>query len=128
MEVASPSVEVVVAEVLPLVVVQSRPGEPLNIPSFLAVEVIHAPQSVCAKDDAPENIDDMSVTLDTSHCDRSRLNDFAERNILLMSFTLDTSHFERSPVNNVASQNILVIRVTLDTSHCEMSPLNAAAP
>ena len=47
-------------EVLPLEgVVQIRPNEPTNIPSLSAVEVSHAPQSVCAKDDAPENISSM---------------------------------------------------------------------
>ena len=29
------------------------PDEPSNIPSFSAVEVSHAPQRVCVKDDAP---------------------------------------------------------------------------
>ena len=33
-----------------LVVRQCRPDEPMNILSFFAVEVHHAPQSVCAKD------------------------------------------------------------------------------
>ena len=62
-----------VVEVLVLVV-QIRPDERKNIPSLSAVEVGHAPQSVCAKDDAPENIDSMLVTLDTSHLERSPLN------------------------------------------------------
>ena len=44
----------------------------------------------------------MLATLDTSHFERSRVNDLAERNIELMSFTLDTSHFEISPLNDVA--------------------------
>ena len=80
MEVVSLLEEVVVVEVLVLVVVQIRPDESLNIPSFSAVEVIHAPQSVCAKDDAPENISFMSVTLDTSHLETSPWNVFALRN------------------------------------------------
>ena len=58
---------VVVVEVLVLVVVQIRPGEPLNIPSLSAVEVSHAPQSDWSKSDAKRNIKLMSVTLDTSH-------------------------------------------------------------
>ena len=69
---------VVVVEVLVLVVVQIRSDEPSNIPSLFAVEVSHAPQSVCAKDDAPLNISSMLVTLDTSHLERSPLNDDAE--------------------------------------------------
>ena len=32
---------------------QSRPREKENISVLSAVEVLHAPQSVCAKDDAP---------------------------------------------------------------------------
>ena len=68
---------VVVVEVLVLVVVQSRPEEPLNIPSLSAVEVTHVPQSVCAKDDAPLNISAMVVTLDTYHLEMSLLNDDA---------------------------------------------------
>ena len=48
-------VEVVVLEVVEVVVLvmQSRPDEPSNIPSFSAVEALHDPQSVCAKDEAP---------------------------------------------------------------------------
>ena len=34
------------------VVVQIRPREPSNIRSLYAVETIHAPQSVCANDEA----------------------------------------------------------------------------
>ena len=71
---------VVVVEVLVLVV-QISPGELSNIPSLSAVEVSHAPQSVCAKDDAPENISSMLVTLDTSHLEMSLLNDDAELNM-----------------------------------------------
>ena len=69
---------VVVAEVLVLVVVQIRPDEPSNILSLSAVEVSHAsPQSVCANDDAPENISSMLATLDTSHLEIPPLNDDA---------------------------------------------------
>ena len=66
-------------EVLPLEgVVQIRPNEPSNIPSLSAVEVSHAsPQRVCAKDDAPENISSMLVTLVTSHLEIPPLNDDA---------------------------------------------------
>ena len=46
---------------------QIRPDEPSNIPSLSAFEVLHAPRSDCAKDDAPLNISSMLVTLDTSH-------------------------------------------------------------
>ena len=69
-------VVVVVVEVLVLVV-PIRPGEPSNIPSLSAVEVSHAPQSDCEKDDAPKNISFMLVTLDTSHFERSPLNEYA---------------------------------------------------
>ena len=68
---------VLVVEVTVVLAVQRRPGESLNIPSLSAVEVIHAPQSVCAKDDAPENISSMLITLDTFHLERSPLNDDA---------------------------------------------------
>ena len=34
------------------VAVQSRPDEPTNISVLSAVEVLHAPQSECEKDDA----------------------------------------------------------------------------
>ena len=43
---------VVIVEVLALLV-QIRPDESSNIASLSAVEVSHAPQSVCANDDAP---------------------------------------------------------------------------
>ena len=78
MEVASLLEEVVVAEVLVLVVVQIRPDEPSNILTLSAVDVLHTPQSVCANDDAPENMSTISVTLDTSHLEMSPLNDVAE--------------------------------------------------
>ena len=56
---------------------QIRPDEPSNIPSLSAFEVNQAPQSVCANDDAPWNIPAMLATLDTSHLERSMLNDDA---------------------------------------------------
>ena len=71
-------VVVMSVEVLVLVVVQSRPGEPSNIPFLYALDVTHVPQSVCAKDDALENMSHMFVTQDTSHLERSLLNDDAE--------------------------------------------------
>ena len=45
----------VIVEVF-ILAVQIRPDEPSNIPSLSAVEAPHLPQSVCAKDDAPENM------------------------------------------------------------------------
>ena len=76
-------VEVVVVEVdVKLVadlVAQISPDEPSNISSLLAFEVSHAsPQSVCAKDDALENILSMLITRDTSHLEMSPLKDDAE--------------------------------------------------
>ena len=69
---------VMVVEVL-AVGMQIRPDESSNIPSFFAfLEVYHAPHSVCAKDDAPENIFAMLITLRTSHLEMSPLNDDAE--------------------------------------------------
>ena len=75
---------VVVVATLGLVVVwvvHIRPDEPSNIAILFAVEVLHAPQSVCAKDDAPENISSMSITLETSHLDMSLSNDVAYANM-----------------------------------------------
>ena len=92
---------VVVVEVL-ILSAQIRPGEPSNIRYLSAVEVTHAPQSVCAKDDAPENISSILVTLETSHLERSLLNDLAEKNMSSMLVTLDTSHLDRSPLNDDA--------------------------
>ena len=117
-----PSPLVVVAEVL--VLVQSLPDESSNIPALFAAEVIHAPHSVCAKDDAPLNMCFMSVTLDTSHLEMSQLNDDAEKNIPNISVTLDTSHLEMSPLKDDAELNIVLMFVTLDTSHLDMLPLN----
>ena len=65
-------------EVGVVLVVQIRPDDPSNIPFLSAVEVCHAPQSVCVNDVAPENISSMLVTLNTSHSERSVLNDDAE--------------------------------------------------
>ena len=61
-----------------LLVVQICPDEPSNIPTLSAVEVCQWPQRVCAKDDAPENIPAIVVTLDTFHLEMSNLNDVAE--------------------------------------------------
>ena len=64
-------------EVILLIDVQSLPDEPSNISVLSAVEVVHAPQSVCVNDDAPANIPNILVTLDTSHVEMSPLNDGA---------------------------------------------------
>ena len=66
MQAVLPVDEVVIVEVL-VMITQIRPGESSNIPSLSAVEVLHLPQRVRAKDDAPENILCMWATLDTSH-------------------------------------------------------------
>ena len=98
MEVGVLLVEVVVETAALLM--QIRPGELSNILSLSAVEVPHAPQSVCAKDEASKNISSMLVTLDTSHLETSPLNDDAEANTPNMLVTLDTSHMETSPLND----------------------------
>ena len=50
-------VEVVVLAVgVVALVMQICPNEPANILSFFAVDVLHAPQSVCVKDDAEANM------------------------------------------------------------------------
>ena len=67
---------VVVVEVL-ILAMQIRPNEPANIRCLSAVEVTHAPQSVCANDDAPLNMTFMPVTLDTSQLEMSPLKDDA---------------------------------------------------
>ena len=46
---------VMVVDVLAMIV-QIRPDDPSNIPALSAVEVSHAPQSVCAKDEASLNM------------------------------------------------------------------------
>ena len=54
------------------------PEEPVNMLSFVAFDSIQeTPQSIWAKDMAPLNILLISVTADTSHADRSWLNDSA---------------------------------------------------
>ena len=70
--------EVVVVVGVIVLVVQIPPEELSNISVLSAVEVYHAPQSVCVKDDAPLNISAILVTLDTSHLERSPLNNDAE--------------------------------------------------
>ena len=85
-----------------VLVEQSCPGESSNIPPLSANEVSHAPQSVWAKDDAPEKISCILNTLDTSHLEMSPLNDDACENMRTMSVTLDTSHSEMSLLNDIA--------------------------
>ena len=60
---------------------QIFPDEPSNMFALLAFEVLHLPQSACAKDDALLNILFMLVTPDTSQLEMSMLNDNAESNI-----------------------------------------------
>ena len=72
---------VLLLEVLMVVlVVQICPErESANMVSLFAVELSQAsPQSVCSKANALQNMRCMSVTLDTSHLERSPLNDDAE--------------------------------------------------
>ena len=103
------------------------PDEPSNIDVCFAVEWTQAnPQSLRLKSVAPKNMPCMSFTLDTSHFDRSPLNDVAPRNISRMSFTLDTSHLERSLSNNFALANMRLISVTRDTSHVPIGPCGPA--
>ena len=56
---------------------QIRPDESTNIERLFAVDVLHAPHRVCANDDAPENMPNILITLDTSHLEMSPLNDVA---------------------------------------------------
>ena len=64
----------------------------------------------------------MSVTLETSHFDRSRLNDLAFVNMKLMSVTLETSHLDVSSLKSIASANMPLISITRDTSHSVIGP------
>ena len=99
------------------------PDDPSNIESMFAVEWTHAaPQSLRVKSVAPKNIPCMSFTLETSHLDRSTLNDVAPRNIPRMSFTLDTSHFDTSLSKNLARANMRLMSVTRDTSQVPIGP------
>ena len=82
--------------------------------SLFAVEANHAPQRVRANDEAPLKIPAMLVTLDTSHFDRSALNDIAFPNMACILVTLLTSHFERSALKVVASLNMLCMVATLE--------------
>ena len=76
-------------------------------------------------------MDSMVVTLDTSHPERSLLNDDAEWNMESMLATLDTSHLEISLLNDDAAGTIsllnkLFMSVTAETSHdpiCPCGPL-----
>ena len=74
-----------------------------------------------------ENMSSMFVAVDTSHLERSPLNDDAEENMPHMYITLDTSHLERSALNDDAEKNMPFMLVTLDTCQFEMSALNDAA-
>ena len=69
--------DLVAAVEVVVLVVQSFPAEPSNIPCLFAAERLHSPQRVCPKDDAKRNMKPMSVTLDTSHLEMSPLNNDA---------------------------------------------------
>ena len=100
------------------------PDDPVNM---LSADAFAAQHSSWSKNIAQKNIRFMSVTLDTSHFERSLLNEVAPLNIQDMSFTLDTSHLERSPLNETATLNIEDMSATLDTSHSKRSQLNESA-
>ena len=58
------------------------PGDPVNMSFLLALELTQSrPQSFWLNEGALKNIESMSVTLDTSHLERSPLKDDAERNM-----------------------------------------------
>ena len=98
------------------------PDEPANMSVDLAIEWTQAaPQSFRLNDSAPQNMESMLLTRDTSQCAMSPLNELAERNISGMLVTRDTSHLERSLFNDVAQWNIADISLTFDTSHLELS-------
>ena len=97
--------------------------EPSNIASLLAFECTQAAvQRLCLKFVVPKNIRFISSTPDTSHFDRSPLNDVAPRNVPRMFFTLDTSHLEMSLSNNLARANMRLMSVTRDTSQVPIGP------
>ena len=73
------------------------PCEARNMNLLFALECTQEkPQSICSKDVALWNIMDMSVTVETSHADRSWLKARAPLNIIRMLVTRDTSHADRS--------------------------------
>ena len=95
-------VEVVVVAKIIKLSVHIRPDESVNIPFLSAFEVYHAKQRVCVKDEAPENMSSMLITLDTSHLEMSLSNDGAAVNMPNMVVTFATSHLEISPLNDDA--------------------------
>ena len=66
-----------------LVLPAIEPGQLWNMPYLLAVLVDHAPPSWWVNDVAPLSMWSMYVTFDTSHCERSPLNDVALSNMWL---------------------------------------------
>ena len=67
-------------------------------------------------DDASENMLSVSVTLETSPFEISRLNLIAVTNISQMLWTLDVSHLGMSSVEGIAFENIPFVVGTLDVS------------
>ena len=74
------------------------------------------------KKSVDKNMPCMSLTLDTSHFERSPLNDVAPRNMPRMSFALDTSHLEISLSKNFARANMRLMSVTRYTSQVPIGP------
>ena len=68
----------------------------------------------------------MFVTRETSHLDRSPLNEVAPLNIPSMLITRDTSHLEMSALNDVAPLNNPLMSVMSDTSHVLIGPLTTS--
>ena len=67
------------------------------------------------------------VNLETSHLERSPLNDDAEANMPSALATLDTSHFEMSPLNlftpgTISLLNNAVMSITAETSQDPIGP------
>ena len=68
----------------------------------------------------------MSVTLDTSHFDKSLENLEAELNILFIVLTLEVFQLLMSELNALANQNIRCMSSTELTSHPDMSSLKVS--
>ena len=72
------------------------------------------------------HIASMFVTLDTSHCDTSPLNDLAPWTAG-GDFVRESMHAQSQATAGVAHLHMATMSVTLDTFHCDTSPLNELA-
>jgi len=93
----------------------------------VTAEVFHVDKS-WLNDEAPQNIQLISVTADVSQDDMLPSKADASWNICIIVVTAEVFHVDKSWLNDEASWNMKLISVTADVFQDDISPSKADAP